>query len=252
MLSRHAFLRGAYVVIAVAIVTFILVPASWPAPAPSSSAGVSPTPPPPCLLAPGRGEIVDPFRAPMCPWCPGNRGLEYATAPGGAVVAGGDGVVTFAGSVAGVRYVVVEHPWGLRTTYGRVAVISTASGRAVSAGTPIAVAADRTFFGLRNGDRYLDPAPYLATTRRRPRLVPTDGRHRRPDRSAITTCPARSGRSPPDPEARVGISRVASLASLDGLAIRGPTIRRTSAICGHRSPTRVGAGDGPGTAEQGE
>ena len=48
-----------------------------------------------------------PFRAPACAYCPGNRGLEYDAAVGSPVRAAAAGTVTFAGVVAGVRYVVV-------------------------------------------------------------------------------------------------------------------------------------------------
>jgi murein DD-endopeptidase MepM/ murein hydrolase activator NlpD len=99
--------------------------------------------------------------------------------------------VSFAGSVAGTRYVVVEHATGLRTTYGRLATIVVAAGSRVSAGSIIGTTADRFFFGVRRGDTYVDPTRYLVQLHRRPRLVPTDGSPRLPDRSAVYSCAAR-------------------------------------------------------------
>ncbi len=135
---------------------------------------------PPCLLPPIHGTVTDPFRPPGCPYCPGNRGIEYSTTAGASVVAAADGVVTFAGPVAGVRYVVVEHAGGYRTTYGRLSAIAVLVGSTVRAGQPIATAGAATFFGLRLGDIYLDPGPHLAQVVPQPRLIPLDGRDRRP------------------------------------------------------------------------
>ena len=148
---------------------------------------------PPCLLPPVSAPVVDAFREPACPYCPGNRGLELAPARGSAVIAAAPGRVSFAGSVAGVRYVVVEHTSGHRTTYGGLASMVVRTGAAVTAGVIVGVSSDRLFFGLRLGEHYLDPAPFLATVRPRPQLVPLDGRNRRPPRSGAVTCPAGGG-----------------------------------------------------------
>jgi murein DD-endopeptidase MepM/ murein hydrolase activator NlpD len=142
----------------------------------------------PCLLTPVHGNVTDPFRQPGCSFCPGNRGIEYATAPGAAVIAAAGGVVTFAGPVAGVRYVVVDHGGGYRTTYGRLAAISVAVGSAVRAGQTVGAAGPATFFGLRLGEVYLDPAPHLAKIVPQPRLVPLDGRARRPPPPQRLSC----------------------------------------------------------------
>jgi murein DD-endopeptidase MepM/ murein hydrolase activator NlpD len=109
------------------------------------------------------------------------------------VIAAAPGRVSFAGTVAGVRYVVVEHASGHRTTYGGLADTVVRAGADVVGGAPVGVSSDRLFFGLRFGERYLDPAPFLATVRPRPQLVPLDGRNRRPPRSGVVTCPAGGG-----------------------------------------------------------
>src|SRR5688500_5962699 len=88
----------------------------------------------PCFLPPVAAPVVDPFRAPDCPYCAGNRGLEYATHHGQPVLAADDGVVTFSGLVAGTRYVVVERDDGLRVTYGRLASAAVGEGVRVDQG----------------------------------------------------------------------------------------------------------------------
>lgn len=147
-------------------------------------------PPAPCLVAPVTAPVADPFREPGCRWCAGNRGLEYDIGPGRLVTAGAGGRVSFAGSVAGTLYVVVEHPSGLRTTYGRLSSVSVAAGDEVGAGTPVGVTGGGLFFGVRRGDTYLDPANYLMRTWFRPRLVPVWG-PRRPGTPVGMSCVAR-------------------------------------------------------------
>ena len=68
----------------------------------------------PCLRPPVVGTVVDPFRAPACEWCAGNRGIEYRVGPDATVRAAATGTVTFVGSVAGTTYLVVELPNGWR------------------------------------------------------------------------------------------------------------------------------------------
>jgi murein DD-endopeptidase MepM/ murein hydrolase activator NlpD len=150
-------------------------------------------PGPPCLWPPIGGRVIDPFREPACPFCAGNRGLELATSPGDTVVAAAGGAVRFAGTVAGARYVVVEHRDGFRTTYGNLATVAVRAGVSVEPGTTLGTAGPRMFFGLRSGDRYVDPAPHLARATARPQLVPLNGRNRRAPRPARWSCPGDGG-----------------------------------------------------------
>lgn len=143
----------------------------------------------PCLYPPVQAPVVDPFREPSCPYCAGNRGLEYVTDAGTPVVAAAPGRVGFAGTVAGVRYVVIEHVEGFRTTYGRLDRIDTQVGRRVVTGQRVGLAGGGLFFGLRSGPEYLDPQPHLAELVARPHLVPLDGNDRRPGRPARVRCP---------------------------------------------------------------
>lgn len=102
--------------------------------------------------------VADPFREPAGPYGPGNRGLEYATAPGDVVVGIGAGVVVFAGRVAGRGVVSVVHPDGLRSTYTGLEVVLVTEGDPVGVGAPLGTAAGHLHLGVRRGRRYLDPA----------------------------------------------------------------------------------------------
>jgi murein DD-endopeptidase MepM/ murein hydrolase activator NlpD len=130
---------------------------------------------PGCYQPPITAPITDPFRAPSCAFCPGNRGLEYQPPTGSRVSAAAPGTVKFSGVVAGVRYVVVDQTDGRIATYGRLATARVVAGTDVAMGDLVGATTDHFYFGLREGDRYIDPAPFLGTLRYRPRLVPLDG-----------------------------------------------------------------------------
>jgi len=134
----------------------------------------------PCWSPPVAGVVVDPFREPPCPYCAGNRGLEYGVSGSSTVRAVESGVVAWAGVVAGIRYVVVRHADGWRATYGRLSATSLHTGDVVLAGRVVGRVARGFHFGLRRGDRYIDPAPFLGESVGRRRLVPLDGRAPRP------------------------------------------------------------------------
>ncbi len=129
----------------------------------------------PCWSPPVDALVVDPFREPECRWCPGNRGLEYGNQVGAAVTAVATGRVSFAGTIAGVVYVVVRHGDGVRATYSNLRSETYDVGDLVVRGSTIGRAAGRVHFGLRAGEQYLDPAPYLGRLVHRPRLIPVDG-----------------------------------------------------------------------------
>ena len=130
---------------------------------------------PSCYTPPINAVVVDPFRAPDCVYCAGNRGLEYEPAAGTVVRAAAAGTVEFSGTVVRVRYVVVRQSDGLRASYGYLATIDLRVGERVVAGQRVGTTPTRFFFGLRNGDVYLDPQPHLGVLVGRPRLVPIDG-----------------------------------------------------------------------------
>lgn len=145
---------------------------------------------PTCMVTPVAGPVTDPFRPPPCPWCPGNRGLEFDTVVGDPVVAMGSGRVTFSGQVAGVLYVTVEHPTGLRSTVGRLREIRVRVGQQVASTQVIGTAGETTIVTVRAGEEYLDPAPLIGRPSWRPRLVPLDGTPPRPARPGPLRCSA--------------------------------------------------------------
>ena len=152
----------------------------------------------PCWFPPVTGTVIDPFREPPCPWCAGNRGLDYRIGADVTVRVAASGRVEFVGVVADVRYVVIRLANGWRHTYGQLVSTSTQLGDLALAGAPIGRASRTFFFGLRFGDDYTDPAPFIGALRGRPRLVPVDGRAARPAPPARPSC--RSLTAPPRPD----------------------------------------------------
>ena len=135
-----------------------------------------------CWAPPVVAPVIDPYRPPACPWCPGNRGLEYGTGPGVPVRAVASGVVSFSGRVADIGYVVVRHRDGIRATYGGLREPFRAEGSFVPVGAIVGETEHDLHFGLRDGDtdEYVDPTPHIGTLVLQPRLVPLDDSPRRP------------------------------------------------------------------------
>lgn len=84
-----------------------------------------------------RPRVVRGFEPPPKPWLSGHRGVDLAGRVGQPVSAVLTGVVTFAGAVAGVGVVVVDHG-NLRTTYQPVTA-TVGRGRLIRAGETIGV-----------------------------------------------------------------------------------------------------------------
>lgn len=181
--ARRRHPAGASVGTALTVVTVVtVVIAMVVAPAVSVAA--------PCWQPPVDAPVADPFRAPACRWCPGNRGIEYRTRAGTAVRAVAAGRVTFAGSVAGERYVVVRHADGRRATYGNLASVAVGAGDDVVARSIVGTASGSTHFGLRRGDTYIDPTPYLGRAVTVTRLIPLDGAAANPPGATRWRCAA--------------------------------------------------------------
>jgi murein DD-endopeptidase MepM/ murein hydrolase activator NlpD len=121
------------------------------------------------------GTIADPYREPACRWCAGHRGIDYLVGSDVLIRAAASGRGVFAGTVVDVRYVVIQLPSGWRHTYGQLSSSSLESGDVVLAGGAVGRASGRFFFGLRIGDDYADPAPFLGEIVGRRRLIPVDG-----------------------------------------------------------------------------
>ncbi len=176
-------------VVAVAVLA-VLVALASPAPAVASA-----PPAPTTWTMPVDGSVDRPFVEPAGPYGAGHRGVDVAAAPGSRVRAAGPGVVTFAGPVAGTLHVVVLHDGGLRTSYSFLADVSVRAGASVARGDVVGTsggadagdhAAGVVHFGLRRGDRYLDPMllfapPDLATVVRLVPLRPADDAPWSPD-----------------------------------------------------------------------
>jgi Peptidase family M23/Putative serine esterase (DUF676) len=116
-------------------------------------------------LRPVDGALVRPFEEPASRYGPGHRGADLAAPPGTVVRAANEGVVSFAGSVAGSVHVVVAHDGGLRTSYSFLARAGVRAGQAVGRGDPLGLTGGAgpehdpgvLHLGLRVGDRYVDP-----------------------------------------------------------------------------------------------
>jgi len=149
------------------------VPATiaWPAPAVAAPLVAYTVP----VIAPVR----DGFRLPATLYGAGNRGLEYATAPGQSVSAAGPGVVVFAGAIGATRAVSIDHADGLRTTYTHLLRIDVVAGASVGPGEVIGSASDRLHFGARLGSAYLDPTGLFESGWGQTRLVPDPDLERR-------------------------------------------------------------------------
>jgi murein DD-endopeptidase MepM/ murein hydrolase activator NlpD len=122
--------------------------------------------------------VTRPFQPPPGPFAAGHRGVDLAGSPWTPVLAAGDGVVVFAGMVAGRPVISIDHAGGLRTTYEPVDA-SVAAGMRVTRGSPIGtLAAGHSgcpvsaclHWGLRRGETYLDPLALLRPPR--VRLLP--------------------------------------------------------------------------------
>lgn len=145
-----------------------LVPVVTAVPHPAAAA------PPPTYVPPVDAPVADPFRPPDGPYGAGNRGLEYATPAGTEVRASADGVVTFAGLVAGARHVTVRHADGLRTTYSFLDRVDVVVGQQVRQGDVVGTTSGHLHLGARSGDAYLDPAALFGSGLAQAHLVPFD------------------------------------------------------------------------------
>ncbi len=145
------------VALAVPLVALLLA-----APAAADPAQSPAGPPSPVVYQlPVPGPVVDPYRPPSTPYGPGNRGIDFATTPGERVVAPADGVVTFAGAVAGALHVVLLHSDGIRTSLSFLSSVLVTRGQQVVRGQSVGLAGSEVHFGARRGEVYLDPSTLL-------------------------------------------------------------------------------------------
>ncbi len=125
------------------------------------------------------GPVVATWDPPATRYSAGHRGVDLAVRPGERVTAMGDGVVGWAGIVAGTAWISVDHPGGIRTTVGPMATVVVTRGQPVIRGKVLGTATGRAHVGAEavvaglhvsarvDGD-YVDPASLVGA-----RLVPT-------------------------------------------------------------------------------
>src|SRR5437868_15197385 len=89
--------------------------------------------------------VADPFRPPSTSYGPGNRGIDYATAPGTDVKTSADGEVVFAGQVGGTLHVVVLHGDGIRTSYSFLSSVRVQRGDQVRQGQVVGTTGAQAF-----------------------------------------------------------------------------------------------------------
>ena len=119
---------------------------------------------------PRPNRVLRPFNKPAKNWLPGHRGVDLEAAPTDPIYAAGDGTVIYAGTLAGIPTVSIEHPGGLRTTYQPVLPL-VAVGDTVTGKQPIGTLAPggtHGYPGLQWGakfgaDDYINPLTLLPT-----------------------------------------------------------------------------------------
>ncbi len=141
-----------------------------------------------CLIPPVVAPVVVPFRAPSCPYCAGQRGIEYQVGAAVPVHAVASGRVVFSGVVVGIRYVVIEHLNGVLATYGMLVDVTVHRDVVVRSGQLVGHASTRLYFGVRRAGEYVDPLSLFDPARLRPRLVPLDDAPARAARRHVPAC----------------------------------------------------------------
>jgi murein DD-endopeptidase MepM/ murein hydrolase activator NlpD len=111
------------------------------------------------------GPVIRGFEPPSGQYGSGHRGIDIGAPEGTPLVAAQDGVVAFAGPVAGSLFISIDHPGGIRTTYSWVSAILVKKGDVVARGQVIGrtghghpdVPTPHLHFGARIGTTYIDP-----------------------------------------------------------------------------------------------
>ncbi|TQF67088.1 M23 family metallopeptidase [Rhodococcus spelaei] len=118
-----------------------------------------------------RPAVGRPFDRPEHDWLPGHRGVDLLGSDGQPALAAGDGLVAFAGTVAGKPVVSVDHAGGLRTTYEPVRA-TVRTGQRVDRGSVLGTLEPGhpecpgacLHWGVRRGREYLDPLGLVRAT----------------------------------------------------------------------------------------
>lgn len=115
-------------------------------------------------MRPVPGPAVRGFDPPATRFGAGHRGADLRAVAGEPVVAALGGTVTFAGDVAGVSWITVDHGGALNTTYGPVQPRLVGSGDVVAPGEWLgflAAGATHLDWGARLHGAYIDPLGLL-------------------------------------------------------------------------------------------
>jgi murein DD-endopeptidase MepM/ murein hydrolase activator NlpD len=117
-----------------------------------------------CLTAPVDGTVVAPY-APVGEYA-GHWGVDFAAVEGEPVRSPVTGIVTFAGSVAGMRTVTIEPIAGFKVSLSYLGGVEVSGGQRVERGQVVGGAgrphgSPGVHLSTRIGGRYVDPAPWL-------------------------------------------------------------------------------------------
>jgi alpha-beta hydrolase superfamily lysophospholipase len=155
---------------------------------------------------PVTGAVARSFDAPATSYGPGHRGVDLPVTAGQPVHPMADGLVVFAGSVAGTVWLTVLHDDGVRTSYGPLEPLTHArQGTWVVASEPLGRArgdahgrAGLLHVGARIGERYIDPASLVAGSPRRVATLVGAGEQTVPQGPAVAR-PVLVPGTPPSP-----------------------------------------------------
>ncbi len=120
-----------------------------------------------CVSPPVDGPVVRPF-APEGRYA-GHWGVDFAVERGSPVHAVAGGTVTFAGEVAGVATVTIDHGGGVKTSYSYLASLSVEPGERASPGAVVGMSGidhglAALHLSVRVRGRYVDPMGWLRCT----------------------------------------------------------------------------------------
>jgi murein DD-endopeptidase MepM/ murein hydrolase activator NlpD len=121
-------------------------------------------------ISSGYGNRRDPFTGGKA----FHAGIDFPAPRGTAVLAAGEGEVTFVGQMSGYGNVVeITHGGGLVTRYGHLSAFLVKEGQLVKTGTPIAKVGStgrstgpHLHFEVRREDKTMDPMKFLAVGQR--------------------------------------------------------------------------------------
>lgn len=135
-------------------------------------------------IPPVSGSVLRGFDVGEFNWLPGHRGVDLAASQDSELRAAWKGVVAWIGVIDQVPSISINHPDGTRTTYQPV-IASVAVGEPVVTGQVIGRVtgthcepASCLHWGVKRGEKYLDPLLWLSHDVAKVRLLPSDAKPR--------------------------------------------------------------------------